>query len=105
MPFLDTPAGRLFYTDDGDGPACILIHSLGLSSAMWRSTVARLRARPRVLAIDCRGHGRSTAERFSFDGVVDDLERLTDNLGIGSAAVVGIPLRATITLPFPPPTT
>src|SRR3546814_9652228 len=76
MPFLDTPAGRLFYTDDGDGPACILIHSLGLSSAMWRSTVARLRDRRRVLAIDCRAHGRSTAERFSFDGVVDDLERL-----------------------------
>lgn len=100
MPFLDTPAGRLFYTDEGDGPACILVHSLGLSSAMWRSTVARLRGRRRVLAIDCRGHGRSTAESFSFDGVVDDLERLTDTLGIDDADVVGISMGGKIAVLF-----
>src|SRR3546814_11128934 len=67
---------------------------------MWRSTVARLRDRRRVLAIDCRAHGRSTAERFSFDGVVDDLERLTDTLGIGAADVVGISMGGKIAVLF-----
>src|SRR3546814_17147482 len=67
---------------------------------MWRSTVARLRDRRRVLAIDCRAHGRSTAERFSFDGVVDDLERLTDTLGLGAADVVGISLGGKIAVLF-----
>jgi 3-oxoadipate enol-lactonase len=46
------PAGR---------PALVLLHSLGLDSAMWEPQVATLAGQFRVLVMDMRGHGRSDA--------------------------------------------
>ena len=60
----------------GDGPLALLHHATGFGAAVWAPVAERLSQRFRVVAIDARGHGDSSApegaepyhwENFGFD--------------------------------------
>lgn len=94
---LRTVAGEpaLTYADTGpDRPdAVVLLHSLGTDHRMWRDQAAALRARHRVVAPDCRGHGGSGwAEPVDTGAWVSDLDRVLDAARIERAALVGVSL-------------
>ncbi len=48
------------YTDDGNGPPVILVHSGGSNNRQWAALIGDLKHRYRLLAINLRGIGKST---------------------------------------------
>lgn len=83
---------EIWYADIGIGPAVVLLHG-GLGNAgNWGCQVAPLvKAGFRVVAIDSRGHGRSTRDDkpYSYDLMATDVLAVMDALSIDRAAVVG----------------
>lgn len=91
MPYLDANGERLYYEDAGRGPAVLLMHSLGSSSQAWGEQIEHLRGRFRVIAPDCRGHGRSSHNgRVTLEGIVADLAALIDHLGVERVHLGGL---------------
>jgi len=56
-----TPAGRMRYTDVGDGPPVVLLHGNPTSARLYRSLIAALSPDYRCIAPDHLGFGRSEA--------------------------------------------
>ncbi|MDO3378729.1 alpha/beta fold hydrolase [Geoalkalibacter halelectricus] len=84
---------QLAYTDEGNGPALVLIHGFPLCRTMWQPQVVALSAAGfRVVAPDLRGFGESEAPRsgYSMDRFADDIVELMTYLGIGRAVVGGM---------------
>ncbi|KUI31124.1 3-oxoadipate enol-lactonase [Mycobacterium sp. IS-1496] len=77
-----------------DGPAVVLVNSLGSTHRMWDPQLAELEARFRVVRYDTRGHGASPtpAGPYRIDDLADDLVALLDRLGIEHAHLVGLSL-------------
>jgi 3-oxoadipate enol-lactonase len=82
---------RLAYTDEGPGPAVVLLHGFGLSRAMWDEQVAALGNIYRLIVPDLRGHGKSPAPEGipTIDEMADDVVELLDHLAIREPVVVG----------------
>ena len=53
-------AVKLHYLEAGEGEPLILVHTIGQSLYTWRGVFDRLANYYRVIALDNRGHGRST---------------------------------------------
>ena len=61
MPYAETEAGRLFYTETpgpSETPALVLIHGAGGSRLHWPSELRRMKGAT-VYTLDLPGHGRS----------------------------------------------
>lgn len=92
MPWSSVNAVDLFYTDEGEGLPILLVHGWGCDSNDWVFQIDRLATTYRVVAVDLRGHGRSTARAAGGNTVAQyarDLAGLLSNLGIDSAVVMG----------------
>src|SRR5215472_831375 len=60
MPVLERPAGNIRYQVTGNaGPALLLSHGFGATSAMFAGNVPALADTHRVVTWDLRGHGGS----------------------------------------------
>ncbi|MEP4197899.1 MAG: alpha/beta fold hydrolase [Aliishimia sp.] len=77
-----------------DGPALLLLNSLGTTVDMWAPQRALLEKFFRVIQIDTRGHGQSATPPapYSFDDLVADAFGVLDRLGIKKASVMGCSL-------------
>ena len=89
----DVAAGdvSLHYRTFGDGPPVVLLHG-GLGSIeQFGGQIGALAAGHRVIAIDSRGHGRSTrgTTGISYRQMAEDVVAVLDHLAIDRAAVVG----------------
>lgn len=75
-----------------DGPVVAMSHSLGSSGIMWKSQLPLLEPHYRVIRLDTRGHGGSSAPegRYSMDGLVADAVGLLDKIGIDRFHWVGL---------------
>jgi pimeloyl-ACP methyl ester carboxylesterase len=81
----------------GDGPIALLHHANGFCAGMWALLAERLRPHYRVLALDARGHGDSTApppgSAYEWMNFVEDLillaEQLADEQGAPIAYGIG----------------
>ena len=82
---------RLAYTDEGPGPAVILLHGFPLGRAMWQEQFTGIGSMYRVIAPDLRGHGDSPAPDgdYTIDEMADDIIELLDLLGLDVPVVVG----------------
>jgi pimeloyl-ACP methyl ester carboxylesterase len=75
----------------------VLLHGFSGSADMWlmNGVAAALRGRHRVLALDCRGHGRSEKPhdpaKYGLQ-IADDVVELLDHLGIETAHIHGFSL-------------
>ncbi len=84
---------QIAYSDEGQGPAIVLIHGFPLNRAMWAPQVEALTsAGYRVVAPDLAGFGESECgdEPYSMDRLADDVAQLMPHLGIGRAVVGGM---------------
>jgi pimeloyl-ACP methyl ester carboxylesterase len=111
MPVLTSPDGLpLFYRDDGDGPAVVLLHGLTADGEMnweWTGVAPALRAGGfRTIALDLRGHGRSAKptepEAYRDERFVADVRALLDHLGIDRCGLVGYSLGSLVVLRVTP---
>ncbi len=92
----DSNGVQIQYRDDGVGPPVVLLHGLtGSYQRHWEATgviEALEKAGYRVIAMDCRGHGKSgkphDSNQYGME-MVRDVVRLLDHLGIERAHVVG----------------
>ncbi|GAA5054644.1 pimeloyl-ACP methyl ester carboxylesterase [Thermocatellispora tengchongensis] len=92
MPYADLGEARLFYTDDGTGETTLLlVHGLGADSHEWVHHIPALRERHRVIAVDLRGHGYSSAPPSGNEprAMAADLLKLCDALGVARCVPVG----------------
>jgi pimeloyl-ACP methyl ester carboxylesterase len=82
---------RLAYSDDGPGPAVVLLHGFPLSRAMWEEQVSGIGSTYRIIAPDLRGHGASPAPEgvYTMDEMADDVVELLDSLSISERIVLG----------------
>jgi len=88
---VDVDGERIAYTDVGTGDPLILVHSLGTSSALWQDVMAAFSAKRRVIAIEARGHGLSTARKgFSVNAVAQDVIAIADHLKLETFDLLGI---------------
>ncbi len=83
---------RLFYEELGEGPPVVLIHGLADDHRLWRHQVPALSRRFRTIAIDIRGHGRSSKPPgpYSVPLFATDVVTLLDSLAIGRARFIGL---------------
>jgi 3-oxoadipate enol-lactonase len=74
------------------GPWITFSHSLAADLTMWRDQVAHFARTHRVLCVDTRGHGRSSAPAtaYTLEELASDLRALLDHLGIERTHFVGL---------------
>jgi pimeloyl-ACP methyl ester carboxylesterase len=91
---------RMHYTDEGAGPAVVLLHAFPLSGAMWRPQAAALRDRYRLIVPDLRGFGGSDAPpgSYTMEQQADDVVALIDQLGLEQVALCGLSMGGYIAL-------
>src|SRR4051812_17809540 len=92
---------RVHHEELGSGHTIILLHGWGVDiRRQWVETgwMEALRPIRRVVAIDCRGHGRSAKPHiqssYSYAAMAEDVVDLMDDLGIATADVFGYSMGA-----------
>lgn len=107
MPQGELNGWRYAYTDEGAGPAVVLLHGLLMDRSMWDAQIDDLRNDYRLVAIDMPGHGKSAGVELGIDfwKYADMVATITVELGIDSAYWCGqstggwTAIRAAISLP------
>jgi pimeloyl-ACP methyl ester carboxylesterase len=80
------------YELGGEGPPLVVAHATGFLGSMYRSLAGALADRFRVVALDFRGHGRSSRpsnDDFGWDRMADDLAAVVGRIGTAPAAGFG----------------
>jgi pimeloyl-ACP methyl ester carboxylesterase len=102
--FFDSNGVRIHYVIEGQGEPVVLIHGFAANiQFQWvlPGILGSLAKDYQVIALDCRGHGRSgkphDPNMYGME-VVEDVIRLLDHLKIRKAHVVGYSMGAYITL-------
>ncbi|WP_437949982.1 alpha/beta hydrolase [Sorangium sp. So ce296] len=88
--FVSVKGAELFYSVQGDGPACLVLSSIG-TRPYERQMPAQLSDRLKLVHVDLRGSGRSTGDPadLTFDALAEDLESVRSALGLERIAVLG----------------
>lgn len=97
------PAGT-FYRIEGQGadPPVVLIHGVGLDSAMWDAQATALAPAARVIRYDMLGHGRSANPPGPrvLEDFVAQLEGLLDHLGLPRVRLAGFSMGGLVAQAF-----
>ncbi len=96
--YIERPWGKLAYKAAGTGPPLVLLHSLALSAEMWDPLAGDMGFGRRLVAVDLRGHGRSSWDggSFSVEDMAGDVACLVDELGVGPVDVLGMSMGGTV---------
>ena len=101
----DVPAhdgGSIHVVERGAGRPLVLIHGITLQACIWSPQLHQLADRYRVLAVDVRGHGRSSAGTDGFGRLVaaEDLATVLEHFDLRDAVVVGHSMGGMILMEF-----
>ena len=95
---------NLYYEIHGLGPPFFLHHGLTSSCQAWYEHLPWLTRNHQVIIHDARGHGLTTApagdDRYSWEIMCDDLNRLMEHLSIEQAIVGGLSMGSGVALSF-----
>ena len=94
--WIDTQAGRIFLRAGGDGPPLVLVHGFPETHAMWHRLAPELSKTHRVVCLDLRGYGWSSApkgdpahETYSKRAMGRDVVTVMETLGHAHFAFAG----------------
>src|SRR3984957_16843505 len=59
---IDTPSGRISYTEAGSGPVALFVHGVVLNKHVWRRQLTGLSDARRCIAVDLLAHGDTEIE-------------------------------------------
>jgi pimeloyl-ACP methyl ester carboxylesterase len=81
----------MYYEVHGEGPPFILLHGGLGNTSSWNSQIPILAGAYQIVALDSRGHGRSSfsARQIGYELLAADVLALMDFLGIRRAHVLG----------------
>ncbi|MHB8896476.1 MAG: alpha/beta fold hydrolase [Candidatus Geothermincolia bacterium] len=81
----------IFYTVHGDGDPVLLLHGGFMTSQAWAGQIPALSREYRVIAMDSRGHGRTTLGTMplTYRQLGRDAAALVESLGVGAVNVIG----------------
>ncbi len=103
MAYVDRDGARIYYQVHGSGPALLLSHGYGATSAMWAGQVNAFDGF-RVIVWDMRGHGLSDspaqARLYSAEETVADMLAILDQCQVDQAVVGGLSLGGYMSLAF-----
>ncbi len=85
------------------GPAVVLVHALGTSLDVWAPQMAALDRRFRVIRVDLRGHGRSSAsagapQPCAMTDLADDVIAVLDAIGVARPHWCGLSIGGMIAM-------
>ncbi len=104
MPYVERDGVRIYFEDEGRGPAILLTHGYSATLRMWDPQVSALKDRFRFLRWDLRGHGMSDSPedpaQYSHVATVGDMVAVLDEAGIERAIVGGLSLGGYMSLEF-----
>lgn len=89
---MTVPAARLYYETYGQGEPLLLLHGNGQSISALHAQITALAPHFRVIAIDTRGHGRSTdaaPAELTYELFAADVKQLLDSLQLRRVRVFG----------------
>jgi pimeloyl-ACP methyl ester carboxylesterase len=90
--FFNSNGVNIRYVVAGKGEPVILVHGFAGNLEMWRPLIADLSKDHEVIALDCRGHGKSDKphepKQYGME-MVNDITRLMDHLQISKAHIMG----------------
>jgi pimeloyl-ACP methyl ester carboxylesterase len=89
---VQTPSGRINYTEQGSGPVALFVHGVLLNSYLWRHQQAGLSDMRRTIAVDLLAHGDTEVtpgQDVSVAANAQMLNEFLDALNIEKADVVG----------------
>ncbi len=92
MPFAQVGDVRLFYTDEGStDPPVLFVHGYSCDSHDWSWQIPFFAENHRVIAVDNRGHGRSSVPDGGYDhgDFAADVAALIEHLGCAPVVAVG----------------
>jgi 3-oxoadipate enol-lactonase len=101
MPGIPVNDLQLWYQDQGSGPPLIFLHAFAVSGDMWFPQMAALAAAGyRVLSVDLRGHGRSSAPAgpYTIPQMASDVHALIEALRLERPCVVGLSMGGRVAL-------
>lgn len=89
--FLNTPAGRIHYVDEGHGRPVLFVHGNPTWSFYWRAPIVEMRTTHRAVAIDHLGCGLSDKPQswsYQLADHVKNLEALIEALDLRDITLV-----------------
>ena len=89
-------------SDEGRGEAVVFLHGFALSKRIWDDQAAGLATRGRIVRIDLRGMGRSSAPPGPYltESLASDVSGVLDALDIETATIVGHSFSVGIAIEF-----
>jgi pimeloyl-ACP methyl ester carboxylesterase len=87
----ETDGITIAYSQTGEGPPVLLLHGGTTDSTWWGEVIPALERHHTVIAMDSRGHGRSSFDDrpITYRMMANDTIALLDHLGIAAADIVG----------------
>ena len=81
----------MYYEIHGEGEPLLLMHSVTGSMAQFENVIPILAEEYQVIAVDFRGHGRTTdsGQPLSYELMASDMVALLDQLGLDAVHIVG----------------
>jgi pimeloyl-ACP methyl ester carboxylesterase len=89
---VQTPSGRIAYTEQGTGPVALFVHGVLLNKHLWRHQLALLSDIRRCIAVDLLAHGETEIagdQNVSVTANAKMLEQFLDALNVEQADLVG----------------
>ncbi len=89
---VQTPSGRISYTEQGSGPVALFVHGVLLNDQLWRHQQAGLSGVRRTIAVDLLAHGDTEIaadQDVSVTANAKMLNEFLDALNIDKVDVVG----------------
>lgn len=99
--YFDSAGVKIRFIGVGTGEPIILIHGWAADAEMWDAAIQNLSRNYRVIALDCRGHGKSgkptDPSQYGME-MVNDVVRLMDHLAIAKAHILGYSMGGSIAI-------
>lgn len=93
--WLDAPCGKIFGRSKGQGAPLVLLHGYPQTHAMWHKIAPQLAEKFRVIVLDLRGYGWSSAPAshkgagYTKRVMAEDIIAALDQLGVARFSLVG----------------
>src|SRR6202171_199118 len=87
---IDTPSGRISYTEAGSGPVALFVHGVVLNKHVWRRQLTGLSDTRRCIAVDLLAHGDTEIDPKQDVTVTANANMLREGLDALESATVDV---------------